>query len=79
MESRLQSGTFIYKKGLLVTKGVSHLQNGILALQTGISDFNSSLEFKNSLYGKFPIKCCNLGNFLVCLLQISSLKGVKYE
>ena len=44
MESRLQNGTFIYKTGFLITKCVFHLQNGILALQTGISFCNSSLK-----------------------------------
>ena len=46
MESRLQNGTFIYKEGFLVTKCALHLQNGILALQTGISDCNSSYSFE---------------------------------
>ena len=46
MESRLQNGTFIYKTGFLITKCVFHLQNGILALQTGISFCNSSTIYQ---------------------------------
>jgi hypothetical protein len=34
-ESRLQNGTFIYKMGFLDTNCAFHLQNGILAIQTG--------------------------------------------
>lgn len=46
MESRLQNGTFIYKMGFLLTKCELYLQNGILALQMGISDYNLSTELK---------------------------------
>ena len=38
-ESRLQNGIFVYKKGISLTKQESHLQNGSLALQTGLSGF----------------------------------------
>ena len=38
-ESRLQNGIFVYKRGISLTKQESHLQNGSLALQTGLSGF----------------------------------------
>ena len=43
MEIWLQNETLVYKTGFAVTKCVSHLQNEIFGLQTGISDFNSSM------------------------------------
>ena len=49
MESRLQNGTFIYKVGFLVTKCVFRLRNGILALQTGIPDYNSSVSYNYNI------------------------------
>ena len=36
-EFRLQSGKVIYKVGISLTKKESHLQNGTLGLQTGLS------------------------------------------
>ncbi len=38
-ESCLQTGTFIYKQGIAVTKQDFHLQNGILGLQMGFSAY----------------------------------------
>lgn len=39
LESRLQTGTFIYKLGISVTKQDFHLQSGSLALQRGFSAY----------------------------------------
>ena len=38
-ESCLQTGTFIYKQGISVTKQDSYLQSGILGLQMGFSGY----------------------------------------
>ncbi len=38
-ESCLQTGTFIYKPGILVTKQDFHLQSGSLGLQMGFSGY----------------------------------------
>ena len=38
-ESCLQTGTFIYKPGILVTKQDFHLQSGSLVLQMGFSGY----------------------------------------
>ena len=38
-ESCLQTGTFIYKPGISVTKQDFHLQSGILGLQMGFSGY----------------------------------------
>ena len=38
-ESCLQTGTFIYKPGISVTKQDFHLQNGSLGLQSGFSGY----------------------------------------
>ena len=38
-ESCLQTGTFIYKPGISVTKQDFHLQMGILGLQMGFSGY----------------------------------------
>ena len=52
-ESRLQNGIFVYKRGISLTKQESHLQNGSLALQTGLSGFylprvqNREIESEN--------------------------------
>ena len=36
-ESRLQNGKVVYNSGISFTKQESHLQNGILGVQTGLS------------------------------------------
>ena len=38
-DSRLQNGKVIYKGGISLTKQESHLQNGSLELQTGLSAY----------------------------------------
>ena len=38
-ESCLQTGTFIYKPGISITKQDFHLQTGILGLQMGFSGY----------------------------------------
>lgn len=38
-ESCLQTGTFIYKPGISVTKQDFHLQTGIIGLQMGFSGY----------------------------------------
>ena len=38
-ESCLQTGTFIYKPGISITKQDFHLQTGILELQMGFSGY----------------------------------------
>ena len=38
-ESCLQTGTFIYKPGISITKQDFHLQTGILGLQMGFSAY----------------------------------------
>ena len=43
-ESCLQTGTFIYKPGISITKQDFHLQTGILGLQMGFSGYYLPIE-----------------------------------
>ena len=45
-ESCLQTGTFIYKPGILITKQDFHLQMGSLVLQMGFSGYYLPLYFQ---------------------------------
>ena len=53
-ESCLQSGTFIYKPGISVTKQDFHLQMGSLGLQMGFSGYYLPLELAKGKYIEFP-------------------------
>lgn len=48
-ESCLQTGTFIYKPGISVTKQDFQLQMGILGLQMGFSGYYLPKKIKNAL------------------------------
>lgn len=48
-ESCLQTGTFIYKLGISVTKQDFHLQMGSLGLQMGFSGYYLPTEFSTEI------------------------------
>ena len=49
-ESCLQTGTFIYKPGISITKQDFHLQTGILELQMGFSGYYLPLDYISERY-----------------------------
>ena len=59
-ESCLQTGTFIYKPGISVTKQDFHLQTGILGLQMGFSGYYLPI-----IYFKIRYTYCQYNGFLV--------------
>lgn len=67
-ESCLQSGTFIYKPGISVTKQDFHLQMGSLGLQMGFSgyylpkNYLITAERKTEAYGKSIVEQKNTIN-----------------
>lgn len=64
-ESCLQTGTFIYKPGISITKQDFHLQTGILGLQMGFSGYY--LPFLTRIYHKkayCAFSCHNLAMYL---------------
>ena len=58
-ESCLQTGTFIYKPGISVTKQDFHLQTGILGLQMGFSGYY--LPERRKVCGHVERRAKNIG------------------
>ena len=54
-ESCLQTGTFIYKLGILVTKQDFHLQSGSLGLQMGFSGYYLPSHYIFQLYSRIKL------------------------
>ena len=58
LESCLQTGTFIYKPGISVTKQDFHLQMGILGLQMGFSGYYLPSDIWYALYQHADFRQC---------------------
>lgn len=77
-ESCLQTGIFIYKPGILVTKQDFYLQNEILGLQTGISAcYLPKSQFCKDLFYKNVSRCVDIVNTIRYTIDIDNVEMSK--